>query len=297
MAHNYLNNKDILKEIHKSKNTFCWFQSVEDSDYDIIIELDENGEIRDEHRQEGRENRAVRLSKLAHEAASKNGVKQKLSDFYIDPQSINPEDVVYRVIAWDHIPLAPVKPVDPKTTKKKQIIEEDFDSENEDEIISIIPTKSTIKSKHVKINFPPFQHWKIIDGKYVIVGISHWKGDKNTGQYCRDHGNMTNNLVLMIMKLTERYSTKAGWRNYSYLDEMRSQSLLQLVQVALQFDEYKSANPFSYYTQILSNSFTRIYNEEKKNQVIRDDLMELNDLNPSYTRQANSGHLIDYGND
>ena len=37
MKHNYLNNKDILKEIHKSKLTYCWFASPEDSNYDIIV--------------------------------------------------------------------------------------------------------------------------------------------------------------------------------------------------------------------------------------------------------------------
>ena len=34
---NYLNNKDILKEIHKSKNTYCCFQTPEDNAYDIIL--------------------------------------------------------------------------------------------------------------------------------------------------------------------------------------------------------------------------------------------------------------------
>ena len=33
----YLNNKDILKEIHKSKNTYCWFMTPGDADYDMII--------------------------------------------------------------------------------------------------------------------------------------------------------------------------------------------------------------------------------------------------------------------
>ena len=34
---NYLNNKDMLTEIHKSKNTFSSFVSPEYSSYDIII--------------------------------------------------------------------------------------------------------------------------------------------------------------------------------------------------------------------------------------------------------------------
>ena len=45
-------------------------------------------------------------------------------------------------------------------------------------------------------------------------------------------------------------------------------------------------NPFAYYTAAVTNSFVRIINIEKRNQNIRDDILEMNDLTPSYTRQA-----------
>ena len=72
----------------------------------------------------------------------------------------------------------------------------------------------------------------------------------------------------------------------TYNDEMRGAALLQLSQIGLQFDESKSANPFSYFTATLTNSFTRILNIEKKNQSIRDDILEANGLTPSFSRQA-----------
>jgi hypothetical protein len=87
------------------------------------------------------------------------------------------------------------------------------------------------------------------------------------------------------MKLCERYGTRSNWRGYTYNDEMRSQALMQLSQIGLQFDESKSENPFAYYTAAITNSFTRILIIEKKNQNIRDDIMEQNDLMPSMTRQ------------
>ena len=58
-----------------------------------------------------------------------------------------------------------------------------------------------------------------------------------------------------------------------------------LSQIGLQFDESKSDNPFAYYTAAITNSFTRILNIEKKNQSIRDDLLEANGMSPSFTRQ------------
>jgi hypothetical protein len=92
----------------------------------------------------------------------------------------------------------------------------------------------------------------------------------------------------MFLKLCERYATRSNWRGYTYNEEMRGQALLQLSQIGLQFDESKSQNPFAYYTAAITNSFTRILNIEKKMQNIRDDILEMNGLNPSWTRQ-NSG--------
>ena len=66
---------------------------------------------------------------------------------------------------------------------------------------------------------------------------------------------------------------------------MRAQAVLQLSQIGLQFDESKSQNPFAYYTAAVTNSFTRVLNIEKKNQSIRDDILEMNGLMPSWTRQ------------
>jgi hypothetical protein len=119
----------------------------------------------------------------------------------------------------------------------------------------------------------------------LCVGKSHCKGDLETGVWCRDHGAMTKKLAHMFMKLCERYATRSNWRGYTYNDEMRSQALLQLSQIGLQFDESKSQNPFAYYTAAITNSFTRILNIEKKMQNIRDDILEMNGLNPSWTRQ------------
>ena len=127
------------------------------------------------------------------------------------------------------------------------------------------------------------------------MGKSHWVGGMDNGHFSCDHGKMTNQLAMMYMKLCERYGTRANWRGYTYNDEMQSQALMQLSQIGLQFDESKSENPFAYYTAAITNSFTRILNIEKKNQAIRDDLLEMNNMNPSFTRQGeNERNTIAY---
>ncbi len=99
---------------------------------------------------------------------------------------------------------------------------------------------------------------------------------------------MTNNQARMFLKLCDRYATRGNVRGYTYNDEMKGQAILQLTQIGLQFDESKSDNPFAYYTAAVTNSFVRIINIEKRNQNIRDDILEMNGMNPSWSRQ-NSG--------
>ena len=286
VRHNYLNNKDILKEIHKSKTTYCSFINLADADYDMI--LPDVSKINKKNIKEARQNRADRLAKLAHEEATKDGVKRKLDEFEIKLKDIADTDVVFRIMTWDHIPVDDVKS---RKAAVKALEDEEGAiprSEYDDEDLDLIGN-----TKYVKCNFPPFQHYKVdADGNPICVGKSHWKGPLDTGSFNREHGKMTNKLAHMFIKLCERYATRSNWRGYTYNEEMRGQALLQLSQIGLQFDESKSQNPFAYYTAAITNSFTRVLNIEKRNQNLRDDILEMNNLTPSYTRQGMSsgGH-------
>jgi hypothetical protein len=257
----YLTNKDLLKEIHLSKNTFCSFTKPEYHEYDLIVKSLDKLNIRTIA--EAKRNRATRLGKQNHEAAViAGGKKLSAKEFEIDYKKISKYDLVFRVMTFEHVPLAP--------GRKKTL-------------------KNTADS-HEKVNFPPFQHWKFDDKDNLIcVGKSHWKGDLTTGKFNKEHGQITNNLARMFLKLCERYATRGNVRGYTYNDEMRGQAILQLTQIGLQFDESKSDNPFAYYTAAVTNSFVRIINIEKRNQNIRDDILEMNGMNPSWTRQNSSG--------
>jgi hypothetical protein len=153
------------------------------------------------------------------------------------------------------------------------------------------PVKNVDDMVHIRVNFPPFQHFKFNDlGQLVCVGKSHWKGDMSSGEFERDGGQITNTLARMYLKLCEKYGTKWNWRGYSYNDEMKGSAVLQLTYVGLRFNEAKSNNPFAYFTAVLNNSFCRVLNSEKRTQSIRDDLMEVSGLAPSYTRQFASDY-------
>lgn len=277
---NYLNNRDILKEIHLSKNTYCWYRDRDlDHQYDII--LPSIDKINQRTIAEARRNRADRI-------------KRETSEI-LDPTKIPNTDIVFRITCWDHIPKAPKKLT--KAEQKKRKLEDilDLDDATEDDPLSDLIEEPVLDLNHVRLNFPPFEHYRINENKNpYIVGRSHWKGDLETGEFCREHGQMTKKLAMMFMKLCERYATRSNWRGYTYNEEMRGQALLQLSQIGLQFDESKSQNPFAYYTAAITNSFTRILNIEKKNQNIRDDILEMNGLSPSWTRQnAGSKSMAD----
>ncbi len=217
----------------------------------------------------------------------------------LNPAKIPLEDLVFRVMTWQHIPLLPPKvtTVIGKSAIKNNNIDQFFKELSSDEeleadepdIAEIVPELAdpllkTVKADHIRLNFPPFFHYRINDTGLSLVGKSHWLGDLSTGSFSKTHGEMTEKLALMIMKLSEKYALKSNWRNYSYREEMQGQAVLQLCQVALQFDESKSQNPFAFLTQIAHNSFLRILNIEKKNQVLRDDLLIQAAMNPSFSR-------------
>jgi len=208
----------------------------------------------------------------------------------VDPKKIANTDLVFRITCWEHIPMAPKKV--PKAQAKKRKIEDIFelDELQEDDPLAELLEVPLLDDTHIRLNFPQFYHYRLDKNKKpFLVGKSHWRGDLKTGEFCKDHGAMTRKLAMMFMKLCERYGTRSNWRGYTYNEEMRGQALLQLSQIGLQFDESKSQNPFAYYTAAITNSFTRILNLEKKNQNIRDDILEMNGLNPSWTRQNSGG--------
>jgi len=256
---NYLNNKDMLKEIHRSKSSFCEFiDRVKYMDYDVIVE-DLQDIFKPEVQEQAKATRAARIAATAYEHALSTTVittkadKPRLAEFKIKPDTIPVDDLVFRVITYEHIPLAPGRKKNPKS---------EADS-------------------YVKLNFHPFKHYIIENGAAKEVGRSHSKN----GKFSLTHGTITNKLARMFILMVNKYGQRSNWRGYTYLDEMKGQALLQLAQMGLQFDEYKSDNPFSYYTASVSNSFTRVLNLEKKNQVLRDDLLIDSGASPSFSRQ------------
>ena len=302
----YLNNRDLMTEINKSKVSFCTFDdNLTDSMWDYIVDdaeqifkteslavsKDAEGEEVFEDKDTILLGREARLKRLNFERLEKK----------LTLQDIPAQDVVFRVMTNAHIPLVPKRKAMRKIKadyEKNTLVSElfaEFDAMGKEIILADLPKlPDDVELVHKKLNFPPFFHYRLADdNSLILIGKSHWRG-KNvaTGSFCDTHGRVTDELGRMYMKLVQRYGTRSNWRGYTYNDEMQGEAVTQLIHAGLKFNEGKSANPFSYLTQICTNSFTGTLNNEKKIQRIRDDILEDNGLTPSWTRQTKNEDAI-----
>ena len=182
---NYLNNRDLLKEIHKSKTSYSSYTEEEYHYFDIILPSVDKINVRTIAA--ARKNRAARLAHLAWQEALIDNPKAKIAEFAVNTKKIPKTDLMFRIMSWDHIPEAPGRKKNPKNPA-------DFKE---------------------KVNFPPFQHYKFDkNDKLICVGKSHWVGGIKNGHFSVTNGNITNKLALMFMKLCERYGTRSNWRGY-----------------------------------------------------------------------------------
>ena len=182
---NYLNNKDMLKEIHRSKNSFSEFIDPMYHDYDAIVSKVEDIFL-PEIQEKGRISRAARMGAAAFAGAvsanTSRTEKPKLSEHKVNPDTISNDVLIYRVLTYEHIPRAPGRKKNPKS---------DAD-------------------RHIKLNFGPFKHYIIENGEAKEVGRSHSKG----GKFNLEKGSITNTLAKMFILLVNKYGQMGNWRGY-----------------------------------------------------------------------------------
>ena len=178
----YLTNKDLLEEIHRSKATYCEFIDNKYSSYDIIV--NDLAKITKDRLEDAKKTKMDQMAAAAKKAAVASGVRNPV--IALDPNSVLIEDIVIRLMTFDHIPIN-----EEKVNKAK-----------------------TEAERHLKCNFPPYQHFVYRNGEFMCVGKSHWQGGLENGHFNVTHGKMTNKLAMMFMKLVERYGHRGNWRGY-----------------------------------------------------------------------------------
>jgi hypothetical protein len=183
-AINYLSNAELLHEINESKKSYSYFIDPEYTNYTVIVH--DLSEINDElisaakaikaSQKNSARIRAYHLSSTPKAEIIENMRTEKLSDTDIDKA-----ELVFRLMTFDHVP---------EEVKKIQ------------------------KTLLNRIHFPPFKHYAFVDDELKEVGRSHWINGLENGQYSDTHGKMTNSLSQALIKLTNRYGSKANFAGY-----------------------------------------------------------------------------------
>ncbi|NJO58795.1 MAG: hypothetical protein HC836_10735 [Richelia sp. RM2_1_2] len=201
---NYLNNRELLKEIHNSKNSFCSFIDKQYAMYDAIVySLDE---ITSDLIKETLISKAERLTKDKKYEQKESNIKSVIVP--IDSTTLLVEELVFRVMTDEHIPYDQEKPIVAKPGEFKK----------------------------TKLNFPPFKHFIISSHRlnrlgiykeleFSEVGRSHWINGLNNGCFSLEHGTINRNLAIMFLKLVERYAQRGNWRGYCV--DIKTEALTQ----------------------------------------------------------------------
>lgn len=300
----YLRNRDLLRNIHLSKSTYTWYidgtwRDTKYRDYDIIVCDEEMYE----------QSKSQMILQAVNRHRLKNNQKKTTTVSEEDLELLTQEDfkqieerlILFKGVITDKIlRLA-------KEGKINRLLYEDNKKRvsvfNEDEINAIddnevvvrvftyehIPDNSDKNTKKtnkladtkMKVNFPPYKHYAIVNGETCCVAISHFDGNA----FNLTHGRITDPLALGFITLCNRIATSYNWCGYTYTDDMKGNALVQLTNMGLQFNELFSNNPFSYYTSTVNNAFTVIFNDEFAVQQHRDKVLRDNDFDPSYTEQ------------
>ena len=99
----YLNNKDLLKQIALSKNSYCSYIDEKYATYDIILPSLDKINVRTVA--QAKRNQAKRLANLNYIQAKSEGKKVKQAEFEINWKKIEKSDLVFRIMTFDHVPV------------------------------------------------------------------------------------------------------------------------------------------------------------------------------------------------
>ena len=136
---------------------------------------------------------------------------------------------------------------------------------------------------------------KFVDNEKFYEEMVSWKQAlyKNREQGIDERPVIPEYIGECIWKIAFRYATKPNWRN-SYNEDMVGDAVEECIKYLDRFDETKSKNPFSYFTQIVYYSFLRKISSEKKQLYIKykvilnseiDDFFEGDESDVAYSKE------------
>jgi DNA-directed RNA polymerase specialized sigma24 family protein len=122
---------------------------------------------------------------------------------------------------------------------------------------------------------------RVKGGVYYIDNKRFYEEMKKYKELCKEaeetedeYPRIPNYIGECFYKIATKLSNKPNFANYSYKEEMVGDGIENCVHYIKSFNPDKSTNPFSYFTQIVWNSFVHRIKKEKKQQYIRYKAMD-----------------------
>ena len=85
---------------------------------------------------------------------------------------------------------------------------------------------------------------------------------------------VSNYIGECFLKIATHLSYRPNFINYMYRDDMIGDGIENCIQYIHNFDPEKSTNPFAYFTQIVYYAYLRRIAKEKRQQSIREKILE-----------------------
>ena len=117
------------------------------------------------------------------------------------------------------------------------------------------------------------QHY--VDNKEFLAAMIEWKESIREAESEGDEIPPTTEYIgECFYKIATHLSYRPNFINYTYREEMIGDGIENCIQYAKNFDPEKSKNPFAYFTQIIYYAFLRRISKEKKQQSIKQKMID-----------------------
>ena len=117
------------------------------------------------------------------------------------------------------------------------------------------------------------QHY--VDNKEFLAAMIEWKESIREAESEGDEiPPITEYIGECFYKIATHLSYRPNFINYTYREEMIGDGIENCIQYAKNFDPEKSKNPFAYFTQIIYYAFLRRISKEKKQQTIKQKMID-----------------------
>ena len=120
---------------------------------------------------------------------------------------------------------------------------------------------------------PKNQHY-IDNSKFLDALVAYKARVEKSAQEDKPKPRITEYLGDCFLKIATHLSYRPNFINYMYKEDMISDGVENCVQYIDNFNPEKSKNPFAYFTQIVYFAFLRRIAKEKRQQAIREKIVE-----------------------